>query len=188
MNEKTQANGAEVTKAARARRKAKIAPKAAKKASARSRTVAAKATNVFAFPGFEKFGEELRERIENGSERVREAFGGFGDARETATEALEALRDAYARAGKGLREVNLQAIEFAQKDAHRFFEMVKEVLEADSLRDAFQIQGEFVRAQFERQVKQARELGQMTVDATRDAFDPISETVSDVVGKIRKAA
>ncbi len=187
MSEKT-AVTAETKKARRKSAKGvKTAAKAAKGA-ARKATAEKIEGTVFTIPGFENLASEVRERFEAGAQRMRETFGNFAGAREGATEALEAVREAAGRAGRGWRDVNLQAIEYAKKDVSAFFDMMKDVFEADTVREAFEIQGSFVREQLQRQMKQARELGQMTADATRDAFKPVTETVTEVVEKIRKAA
>lgn len=193
---------AKPAKAPKARKPAKPAAKPAKaaktvKASAAAPRKVAKTSSegmsaVFTFPAFDKISGEFRERFADTAERVRETFGsvggGLGAARDTASDALEALKKSYGRAGKGVREVNLQALEFVQDDANRFFDMVKAVFGAGSVKEALEIQGDFVRTQFQTQVRQAREIGQMSLEATRDVMTPISETVSDVVSKVRKAA
>lgn len=186
--------------------KAPKAPKALKAAAPKARrspkaeanghdTGTFKMEGLFGFGGFERLGEEIRERFSEGAERMRETFGsmggnlpGLGSLRSAAGETVEVMREAAGLAGKNMREVNLQIVAYVQDDINRFFEMAKAVVQAKSLREAMEIQGEFVRTQLETQLKQIRTIGQMTVDSARDTFEPITEKVTATVERFRKAA
>lgn len=163
---------------------------AAKPATAkRAKAKAAPKTNGAAsnFDGFRTFIENQRERIPVSTEQFREQF----DTIRTATaDAGDVIRSSATIAADGTRAVNLQILENVQNDANRFFEMTKELAQATSLREAAEIQGQFIREQFQNGVKQTREIAEMVTQVSRDSVEPISKSVGETFKKVglRRAA
>lgn len=163
------------TTAKKATTKAKAAPKAAEK-SIDAATFVAKAR------------EAIEDRVETITERAKDAWESVQDrvksVRENAGDALGVVRSSLEVAGAGMRDVNLKVIEFVQADANTYFNTVKKVATAKSVKEAFEIQTAYVRTQFETTVKNARTVGEIAAEAAKDAFKPVREAFAD----LRKAA
>ncbi len=137
------------------------------------------------FEGFRAFIENQRERIPVSTDQLRERI----DSIRTATaDAGDVIRSSASIAADGTRAVNLQILENAQDDANRFFEMTKELAQASSIRQAAEIQGQYIREQFQTGVKNTREIAEMVTQVSRDSIEPISKSVTDTFKTLRKAA
>ena len=142
----------------------------------------------FTVPSLENFAEDMRSRWTEGAEKMRAAFGQFGGletARASAEEVAEIWRDSLDRAGKTAREIHLQAIAYAQDDANRFFDAARALLNAKSIREWSEIQTQFVREHVETQLRQSKELGELSVEAAKEAFGPLAENVTTALQKLR---
>lgn len=166
---------ATVKKTVKTAPKAKAAPKAAEKATLDLSFVA-------------KAREAIEDRVETLSERAKDAWEQMQErvktARENAGDAMGVVRSSLEAAGAGMRDVNVKVIEFAQADANAYFNAVKKVASAKSVKEAMEIQAAYVRAQFQTSVKNARTVGEIAAEAARDAFKPVREGFAS----LRKAA
>ncbi len=154
--------------------KAKAAPKAAEKAIDVSFVAKAR--------------EAIEDRVETITERAKDAWEQGQDrvkaARENAGDAFGVVRSSLEVAGAGVRDVNLKVIEFVQADANTYFDTIKKVATAKSVKEAFEIQTAYVRSQFQTSVKNARTVGEIAAEAAKGAFKPVRESISS----LRKAA
>jgi hypothetical protein len=141
----------------------------------------------FTVPGFEALSD-LQSRWTEGAERMRAAFtqfGGLDGARASAEEVAEIWRDSIDRVGKTAREINLQAISYAQDDVNRFFDAARALLNAKSVREWSEIHTQFVREHVETHLRQSKELGELSMEAARETLGPIAENVTSVIQKLR---
>lgn len=144
--------------------------------------------------GAENFIERAREAFEERAERVMDAFAGvrerFADMRLGATDVAEVLRNSWELAASSARDVNMQIIDFAQADLNRLFDAQRKMIKAKSLREAAEIQANFIRTQFELGVKQTRKVSEMAVESTKEVFEPITTGFAEMLEKtgLRKAA
>jgi hypothetical protein len=147
-------------------------------------------TSPFTFnvPGF----ESLTERWTEGAERMRAAFtqmggqfGGLEQARASAEEVAEIWRDSIDRVGKTAREINLQAISYAQDDVNRFFDAARALLNAKSIKEWSEIHTQFLREHVETHLRQSKELGELSMEAARETFAPLAENVATAMQKLR---
>lgn len=154
--------------------KAKAAPKAAEKAIDVSFVAKAR--------------EAIEDRVETITERAKDAWEQVQDrvkaARENAGDAFGVVRSSLEVAGAGVRDVNLKVIEFVQADANTYFDTIKKVATAKSVKEAFEIQTAYVRSQFQTSVKNARTVGEIAAEAAKGAFKPVRESIAS----LRKAA
>lgn len=139
-----------------------------------------------------------RETVEEGIEQITDTVKGFWEnaagrfpgVRDGAEDVFGVFKSAYGAAGEGLREVNLKTIELAHKDVERFFAVSRKIVTAKSVREAMEIQAEYIRTQFGETVKNLRTLGEVAGESARDAFAPIREGMSDLASfmNVKKAA
>ena len=165
-----------------------MAPRTAKKATAKAKAAPKAAEKTIDLSFVTKAREVIEDRVETLTERAKDAWENaqarVKAAREGAADALGVVRSSLEAAGAGARDVNLKVIEFVQADANAYFDTVKKVAAAKSVKEALEIQGAYVRSQFETRVKNIRTVGEIAADATRDAFKP----VRDGLASLRKAA
>lgn len=154
--------------------KAKAAPKAAEKTIDTSFVAKAR--------------EAIEDRVETLTERAKDAWENVQEraksARANAEDAIGVVRSSIEVAGTGIRDVNLKVIEFVQADANAYFEVVKKVATAKSIKEALEIQGDYIRAQFKTGVKNVRTVRELATEAAKDAFKPVREGFAN----LRKAA
>ena len=135
-----------------------------------------------------KAREAIEDRVETITERAKDAWEQVQDrvkaARENAGDAFGVVRSSLEVAGAGVRDVNLKVIEFVQADANTYFDTIKKVATAKSVKEAFEIQTAYVRSQFQTSVKNARTVGEIAAEAAKGAFKPVRESISI----LRKAA
>lgn len=66
-------------------------------------------------------------------------------------------------------------------------ETAKAVLRSGDIRTAVELQNEFVRAAFKRNLDAAREINELAVSAVREAVAPYAEKFTDAVERLRAA-
>ncbi len=66
-------------------------------------------------------------------------------------------------------------------------ETAKAVLKSGDIRAAVELQNEFVRAAFKRNLDAAREINELAVSAVREAVSPYAEKFTDAVERFRAA-
>ena len=148
--------------------------KTAKTAKAKTAKVEAKIEETSA-----NFMAKAREGVEAFTERAKDAWEQVQDrvknARANAGEALGVVRTSFEAAGAGVRDVNLKVLEFVQADANTYFETVKKVATAKSVKEAFEVQVAYLRGQFQTNVKNVRTVREIAAEAAKEAFAPVRE-------------
>lgn len=66
-------------------------------------------------------------------------------------------------------------------------ETAKAVMKSGDIRAAVELQNEFIRAAFKRNLDAAREINELAVSAVREAVSPYAEKFTDVVERFRAA-
>ncbi|MEN6543966.1 phasin family protein [Parvibaculum sp.] len=66
-------------------------------------------------------------------------------------------------------------------------ETAKAVMKSGDIKAAVELQNEFLRAVFKRNLDAAREINEITVSAVREAVAPYAEKVNDAFDKLRAA-
>ena len=112
---------------------------------------------------------ELRTFAEKSVEQARQAFDGFISAAHQAMSAFEGQAET---ARKGARNVTEKAMTFAERNMASAFEFAHELVRARDLQEVVRLQGDYIRRQMEALTEQARELGESTSKAAKDAAAP----------------
>ena len=162
--------------------------KTTKKTPRKAKTATKPAEKALDLGFVAKAREALEERFETLGDRAKGAWEAAQErvknARENAADAFGVVRSSLEVAGAGVRDVNLKVIEFAQADVNAYFNAVKKVATAKSIKEAFEAQTAYVRAQFQTNVKNVRTVRELAAEAAKDAFKP----VRDGIASLRKAA
>jgi phasin len=112
---------------------------------------------------------ELRTFAERSVEQARQAFDGFISAAHQAMSAFEGQAET---ARKGARNVTEQAMTFAERNMASAFAFAHDLVRARDLQEVLRLQADYIRQQMEALTEQARELGESTSKAAKDAAAP----------------
>ena len=109
---------------------------------------------------------KLRTFAEMSVEQARQAFDGFISAAHNAMSAFEGQAET---ARKGARDVTEKAMTFAERNMASAFAFAHDLVRARDLQEVLRLQADYIRHQMEALTEQARELGESTSKAARDA-------------------
>ena len=109
---------------------------------------------------------ELRTFAERSVEQARQAFDGFISAAHHAMSAFEGQAET---ARKGARDVTEKAMTFAERNMTSAFAFAHDLVRAQDLQEVLRLQADYIRRQMEALTEQARELGESTSRAAKDA-------------------
>jgi phasin len=112
---------------------------------------------------------EMRAFAEKSVEQAKQAFDGFISAAHRAFDELEGQAES---ARKGARDVTEKAMTFAEQNIASSFEFAQQVLRARDFQDVLKLQADYIQRQMQTLTEQARELGESTSKAAKDATAP----------------
>ncbi len=108
------------------------------------------------------------------------AFRAFSDNAETFREqtedALASTRSSFESANERLRAASADVMTAARDEVTEAVDFANNLARAKSFADALEIQREYWTKLFETRVERARAITEATVEATRDAFEPMSQS------------
>src|SRR5215510_3080230 len=112
---------------------------------------------------------EMRAFAEKSVEQARQAFDGFISAVHQAMSAFEGQAET---ARKGAKDVTEKAMTFAERNITSAFEFAQELMRATDIQDVLRLQADYIKRQMQVLTEQARELGESTSKAAKDAATP----------------
>ena len=112
---------------------------------------------------------EMRAFAEKSVEQARQAFDGFISAAHQAVNALEGQAET---ARKGAMDVTQKAMTFAEQNIANSFELAQQLVRAKDVQEVLKLQADFIKTQMQVLTEQARELGQRSSQAAKDAAAP----------------
>jgi len=112
---------------------------------------------------------EMRALAEKSVEQARQAFDGFISAAHQAVSAFEGHAET---ARKGARDVTEKAMSFAEHNIASAFELAQDLVRAKDMQEVLRLQADYIRRQMQALTEQAKELGESTSKAAKDAAPP----------------
>ena len=112
---------------------------------------------------------EMRAFAEKSVEHARQAFDGFISAAQHAVSTFEGQAES---ARKGARDVAEKAMTFAQQNIASSFELAEQLVKARDVQEVMRLQADYIKRQMQALTEQARELGESTSKAAKDATTP----------------
>ena len=109
---------------------------------------------------------EMRTFAERSVEQARQAFEGFISAAHNAVNAFEGQAES---ARRGARDVTDKAMEFASQNIANSFEFAQQLVHAQNVQDVLRLQEDYIKTQMQVLGEQARELGESTTQAAKNA-------------------
>jgi phasin family protein len=180
------------TKARRvtARRAKRIAKPAAPKIE-RTKTMTFDATKLFAFdalPGTDKFQALFADAGERSQEIVKKSQKAAEELAEITKANVEALAEAGRIAANGARTIGQDALASGRESIEQASTAVKSLADAKSPTEFFQLQGELVRASFDRAVAESSKLTEQLVKLAGETVQPLSTRASLNAERINELA
>lgn len=112
---------------------------------------------------------DMRVFAEKSVEQAKQAFDGFVTAASRAVSALEGQTET---ARLGAKDVAEKAMSFAQKNVAGSFEFMQKLVQAKDFQEVLRLQADYVKTQMQVLAEQAKELGESTTQAAKDATTP----------------
>ncbi|MCB1545513.1 MAG: TIGR01841 family phasin [Rhodoblastus sp.] len=124
--------------------------------------------------------DNLRKAASKTIEQGRAAFERMKEASDEATHTIEA---SLAASSKGAAELAARALEVTKVNANATFDHLKALAGAKTLADAVSMHGQFIRAQSEAAIAQAKEFAELAKKAATDAAAPIQAQIKKAQAK-----
>ncbi len=112
---------------------------------------------------------EMRAFAEKSVEQARQAFDGFISAAHQAVSTFEGQAET---ARKGAKDVTEKAMTFAERNIASSFEFAQQLVRAKDAQEVMSLQADYIKRQMQVLAEQAKELGESTGKAARDAAKP----------------
>jgi phasin len=112
---------------------------------------------------------DMRAFAEKSIEQARQTFDDFISAAHHAVSAFEGQADSVR---KGAQDVTEKAMIFAKQNMASLFELALQLARARDIQDLLKLQADYIRRQMQVLTEQAKELGESTAKAAKDAAAP----------------
>jgi phasin len=114
---------------------------------------------------------DMKAFAEKSVEQAKQAFEGFISAAHQAVSTLEGQTETARQSAK---DVTAKAMTFAQKNIASSFEFMQKLVQAKDFQEVLKLQTDYVKTQMQVLTEQAKELGESTAKAAKDATTPRS--------------
>lgn len=111
------------------------------------------------------------DRLREGVQKARDALG--ERVIDPAKRAGEAMRTSGKKLAEGNAEIGLKMLDQAEQNVQQAFAAMRAAAKAKDLSEVMKIQAEFLRAQSERSMEQAKEIGELIAHVGREAVNPL---------------
>ena len=120
-------------------------------------------------PIVSKFPPKCGQLPKRASSRREQAFDGFISAAHHAVSAFEGQAET---ARKGAKDVTEKAMTFAEQNIASSFELAQQLVRAKDVQEVLRLQADYIKQQMQVLAEQAKELGESTGKAAKDAAMP----------------
>lgn len=107
----------------------------------------------------------------------------YDQAKVATEEATQTLQASFAATSKGASELAVKALDSAKTNANAVFDHLKALATAKNIAEAISLHGEFIRAQGEIAVAQAKEFAELAKKAADETAAPIQAQMKKVLNK-----
>ncbi|MEM9205658.1 MAG: phasin [Pseudomonadota bacterium] len=148
-----------------------------------ARKTAAKKTEEFMAMPIE-MPEAFRDMTEKSVENAKEAYAKVKAVAEDATDIAE---DTFSNASKGVTEINLKTIDMVKDNANAAFEFTKSLFGVTTVAEMVELSTSYAREQYESQVSQLKEMGELVQKVSKDTAQPVTEGVQKTMKDFKVA-
>lgn len=129
------------------------------------------------------------EQFQAASERMKEyAETGMARAKEGYEQIVKNAQTANENARKAATKASLTILDVAKEDSDAAYALARDLLNAKSATEAFNIHMAYLKGRYETRVAQAQELGAYVKQTSEEATAPIREGFAKLLPTAKKAA
>jgi hypothetical protein len=129
------------------------------------------------------------EQFQAASERMKEyAETGMARAKEGYEQIVKNAQTANENARKAATKASLTMLDVAKEDTDAAYALARDLLNAKSLSDAFNIHMAYLKGRYETRVAQAQEFGAYVKETSEEAAAPLREGFAKLIPMTKKAA
>lgn len=122
--------------------------------------------------------DKFKEYAESGVQRAKDGYEQF----------VKAAQEANEKSRKAATEASLKLLDVAKEDADAAYAVTRDLINAKSLTEAYQIQMAYLKGRYEARVAQAQELGAYVKQNAEDATAPVREGLKKIFPEAKSAA
>lgn len=127
--------------------------------------------------------ETIKATTEQVKGKIDQALKAFEDAGSSSKETYEAFVSSFNITVKGLEGVTAETAAYTKKAVEDLVAVSKTVVGAKSLREVVDIQNDYTKAAFDNFLAFTNKIGEMTVQFTQEAVEPVSRQLGTVFKK-----
>ena len=127
--------------------------------------------------------ETIKATTEQVKGKIDQALKAFEDAGSVSKDTYEAFVSSFNITAKGLEGVTAESTAFAKKSLEDLVAVSKAVVGAKSLREVVDLQNDYTKAAFDAFLAYTNKIGEMTVQFTQEAVEPVSAQLGTVFKK-----
>lgn len=118
-------------------------------------------------------------------ESLAAAYSNNADAmRERTEDMLDAARESVDRAQNRLQKLNTELAEAAREEISETVQFANDLANAKTFADALEIQRNYWTSIFEHRMERTRDLTAASVEAARESFEPLTESMAAAFGAV----
>lgn len=127
--------------------------------------------------------ETIKATTEQVKGKIDQALKAFEDAGSVSKDTYEAFVSSFNITAKGLEGVTAESSAYAKKSLEDLVAVSKAVVGAKSLREVVDLQNDYTKAAFDAFLAYTNKIGEMTVQFTQEAVEPVSAQLGTVFKK-----
>jgi len=127
--------------------------------------------------------ETIKATTEQVKGKIDQALKAFEDAGASSKDTYEAFVASFNIAVKGVEGVSSETAAYTKKAVEDLVSTSKAVVGAKSLREVVDIQNDYTKAAFDAFLAFTNKIGEMTVQFTQDAIEPVSRQLGTTFKK-----
>lgn len=137
------------------------------------------------FAAFEAFTAGPNDSLKKGMEQAMSAAGDFGNL---SRDGLAAVSESAKASAKGVKEMNEQAVSYAQTAYSTGMEASRSIASAKSVSEAVELQTAYAKTALDAYVEQMSSFMNLAAGTMRESIEPLNSHASQMVEKFQSAS
>ncbi len=137
------------------------------------------------FSAFEAFTSGPSDSLKKGMEQAMSAAGDFGNL---SRDGLAAVSESAKASAKGMKEMNEQAMSYAQEAYSAGMEATRSISSAQSVSEAVELQTAYAKSAMDAYVEQMSSFMNLAAGTMRESIEPLNAHASQMVEKMQSAS
>lgn len=139
---------------------------------------------MYPFAAFEAFSKGQGVSFQQGMEQAMSAASDFGNL---SRDGMAAFSESAKASAKGFKDMNEQAVSYAQSAYAAGLEASRSIAAAKSVSEAVELQTEFAKSALESYVEHVGAFMNLAADTVRESMEPLNNHAAQMVEKFQAA-